>query len=384
MRAWARAALSLRERGGRMTAVPLVGRRGVPSPQRLAWRRGGKGTAWIRPARRLRARGGKVRRRDLSKYPRYWRDIAPPLGGGIPVEDRRLNGWLLVLAAKRIPHVFSPGRRPRLYVPPVCEGVALHEIAAFENERPALLPAPPVHDNAWAVFLLLFALVAWHGLRFGWLHAVLPSPPFPPSASDWPAAFGLDVYRTRALHQWWRAATALFIHSDDGHLAANVGFGLVFLIPLFRRTGAGMGLALTVLSGICGNVGNALFREANVLSLGFSTALFGAVGALCSVTAMDVAVSGGASAANRLVAFAGRIFPSVGAGLALLGLLGGGGEPRTDYAAHIWGFCSGVALGCSAWPLESPARASGHMRVLQTLLFFGVTFCVTVLWWWRV
>lgn len=268
----------------------------------------------------------------------------------------RLNDWLLVLAAKKIPHVFRPaeGNSPRLYVPCLYEGVALHEIRAFERERPLPIFVPPARNNVGGVLLFLLLLAVWHGLRWGWFGIAAPSPPFPAQAGDWAGLFGLDVTRFRVFHEWWRAITALTLHADDNHLFSNMGFGLLFLIPLCRRAGIGLGMALAVLAGITGNVLNALTREGQVVSIGFSTAVFGAVGALCALTAADIfghhlRHSGAGGIPPALVR---RFLAPLAAGLALLGLLGGGGEARTDYAAHIWGFFSGIAVTTAALPLE--------------------------------
>jgi membrane associated rhomboid family serine protease len=47
-----------------------------------------------------------------------------------------------------------------------------------------------------------------------------------------------------------------------------------------------------------------------------------------------------------------RLFFYIAAGLALLGFLGGGAEAQTDYAAHVWGFCAGLALAVPILPLD--------------------------------
>lgn len=325
--------------------------------------------------------------RPGKRPPRYWRSLTPLLSSGTPVPERRLNGWLLVLEAKKIPHLFLPGgARPLLYVPPLFEGVALHEIRAFEAERPVPIFMPPVRNNVAGVLLFLALFVVWHGLRWHWFTFQLPSPPFPAAPGDWSGLFGLDVYRARFLHEWWRAITALTLHADETHLFGNMIFGLFFFIPLCRRAGLGLGIALALTAGILGNAGNALTREAHVISLGFSTALFGAVGSLCALVSADVvghylrfahlnapgqpdASSGGQG--EMLFALVRRLAPPLAAGLALLGLLGGGGEVRTDYAAHIWGFFCGVGCAVAALPVEralfrlKPARQA----VVQALLF---------------
>ena len=324
--------------------------------------------------------------RPGKRPPRYWRSLAPLLSPENPVPERRINGWLLVLEAKKIPHLFLGGVRPFLYVPPLFEGVALHEIRAFEAERPVPIFMPPVRNNVAGVLLFLALFVVWHGLRWHWFAFHLPSPPFPTAAGDWAGLFGLDVYRARVLHEWWRAVTALTLHADETHLFGNMIFGLFFFIPLCRRAGLGLGIALALAAGILGNAGNALTREAHVISLGFSTALFGAVGSLCALVSADVVghylrfahmhtagQSNGSSGGKgeMLFALVRRLAPPLAAGLALLGLLGGGGEIRTDYAAHIWGFFCGVGCAVAALPAERALfrLAPARQAVVQALLF---------------
>ena len=280
------------------------------------------------------------------------------------VTEARINGWLLVLAAKKIPHrLFPQGITSRLYVPPVYEGVALHEIRAFERERPQPVFAPPSRDHAGLILALFLLLAFWHGLRFHWFSFSLPTPPFPALSGDWPARFGLDVVRVRGMGEWWRCVTALTLHADAEHLLGNAVFGMFFFFPLCRRAGIGVGFFLAICAGVLGNGVNALFKEAGVVSIGFSTALFGALGSLCALAALDAVRfqlrergHEGAPRPHPVTRTARRFLFYTGAGLALLGFLGGGAEARTDYAAHIWGFCAGVGLAVLFHPLDLALR----------------------------
>ena len=78
-----------------------------------------------------------------------------------------------------------------------------------------------------------------------------------------------------------------------------------------------------------GYCAEALLRTAPAVSIGFSTALFAAVGAL----------SGLMSLRSRALAV-----PPLAAGAALLAMLGTEGE-NTDYMAHICGLACGTGLG---------------------------------------
>jgi membrane associated rhomboid family serine protease len=340
---------------------------------------------------------GRTGAGQQARPPCYWRSLTPLLASDGSVPERRLNAWLLVLEAKKIPHVFFPNRgHPVLYVPPLYEGVALHEILAFESEQSIPIFAPPVRDNAAGVLFFISLLVIWHGLRWHWFTLQLPSPPFPPAAKDWVELFALDVYRTRTLHEWWRTLTALTLHADTPHLASNAVFGLLFFLLLCRRTGLGLGIALTLAASVLGNVGNAVTREAHVTSLGFSTALFAAIGSLCAFAAADALrhhlrfahtassaeASAGIVTAAALRTLLRRLSLPLASGMALLGILGGGGEARTDYAAHIWGFCSGLLCAVGALPVERALfkLSAAKQMLAQTALFSASLAAVVCAW----
>lgn len=149
-----------------------------------------------------------------------------------------------------------------------------------------------------------------------------------------------DVVRMKAHHEWYRAVTALTLHADSAHILSNVVFGSIFCVLLCRAMGLGVGLLLTVGGGALGNICNALVRQGGHMSLGFSTAVFAAVGAMSG----SIAVRQGRRRGNALIPLA--------AGAAILAMLGAEGE-RTDYAAHVWGLVCGMLLGMPAqWLTE--------------------------------
>jgi len=157
----------------------------------------------------------------------------------------------------------------------------------------------------------------------------------------WPIA---TAGRTDALAivsggEWWRAVTALTLHADVVHLVSNTVAGVGFAIFVARFFGAAAGWLLILLSGVAGNLLNAWihFPEPH-LSIGASTAVFGAVGLLTGV-GMWAAL---AEPRTRLTV--PRWLVPVLGGLTLLGWLGVG-DYRTDVAAHICGFICGVVFG---------------------------------------
>lgn len=287
------------------------------------------------PVRLVRVRPGRAvpLRRRSAGTPDYWRDITFRAPGG-KAGSHRVAQWVLVLVAKGIPHrIIRKGSRERLYVPALLEELARREIVGYEDERllPTSPPPPPQRSNTHFTLFSLLVLIVWHGVRMGWWGYLPPLPDLAPEA--WAKLGTLDVYRVFSRHEWYRTVTALTLHADSQHLFSNVLFGAFFLIPLCRRIGLGAGWLLTLLAGTVGNVLNALSRPAYYSSLGASTAVFGAVGLLSGLLAME---NGGRGRKRMLIPLA--------AGLGLLGMLGSEGE-RTDFGAHLFGLLAGIVLG---------------------------------------
>ena len=137
----------------------------------------------------------------------------------------------------------------------------------------------------------------------------------------------------------WRAVTALTLHDDAAHLLGNAIAGALFLAGVFRAFGAGLGGALALAAGAAGNLANAwIHRGAAHLSIGASTAVFGALGLL----------AGRALLRGRALGARGRrAWTPVAAALALLAMIGTEG-PHVDLWAHACGLAMGVALGVVA------------------------------------
>jgi len=135
--------------------------------------------------------------------------------------------------------------------------------------------------------------------------------------------------------QWWRTITALTLHSDLAHLVGNIVIG--GLVGLFAGQLLGSGLAWfsILIAGAAGNLLNAWIRQPDHTSVGASTAVFAALGIIAAYAWKQ-------RRHIRASKFA-RWAPIVG-GVVLLSLLGTGGT-RTDVAAHVTGFLSGLLLG---------------------------------------
>lgn len=173
---------------------------------------------------------------------------------------------------------------------------------------------------AWAV-----GIIALHFIVTTWL----PNLPWVARGSSNAA---------KVLHgEPWRAVTALTLHASFPHVLSNAVACVLFIGVVARWLGPGLASWLTLLAGAGGNVLNAWFHGARHVSLGASTAIFGAIGIL------------GALQFGRLWSRApsGRAaWPAIAASLALFAMLGTSLE--TDVMAHFTGLVTGLALGLAA------------------------------------
>jgi membrane associated rhomboid family serine protease len=149
---------------------------------------------------------------------------------------------------------------------------------------------------------------------------------------DWKGLGSVNVWAVTH-GEWWRLVTGLSLHSGPSHLIGNMAIGGVFLVMLSRELGSGAAWFLVLGAGALGNGINALVQPPMHTSLGFSTAVFGCLGLLAGIRALE---DSGASLGRQLL--------PLGAGLGLLGMLGAGGE-RTDLGAHLFGFAAGAVMG---------------------------------------
>jgi len=153
--------------------------------------------------------------------------------------------------------------------------------------------------------------------------------------------------------EWYRTATALLLHANPGHLAANMAGLAVFGSAACSMVGIGFGWLLILLAGCGGNFANALLYRTGHLSIGASTAVFGAIGVLAGQQFITK---------YRAPLQRWRAWLPLGGGLALLAMLGS--SPFTDVAAHACGLLVGTVLGALfalvvrhrlRWPMQLSA-----------------------------
>jgi rhomboid protease GluP len=203
---------------------------------------------------------------------------------------------------------------------------ALVGLSAYERENPRELrardePAEPpnlVAGASIAGILLLFFFTT-----------VVGQP-----TSQWFERGSADADRI-LLGELWRTVTSLTLHANLAHALSNAIGITLFLGALSSILGPGLGSALVLLAGAGGNLANALVHGSAHVSVGASTSVFGAVGMLGG---LGLARRGRKKVPRR------RAWVPVAAALALLAMLGAGGE-RVDVMAHLFGFLFGGVLG---------------------------------------
>ena len=139
-----------------------------------------------------------------------------------------------------------------------------------------------------------------------------------------------------------------------------------FGIPILVR---GLVWLLLLTAGAFGNLANAWLQNPAHRAVGASTAIFGAVGMLATIS---------------MVRYRHNLRPRrrwtlpVAAALGLLAMLGAGGE-NTDLGAHLFGFLFGLPLGFGAELLIEKRGRPG--RTWNALLALVAVALVTGAWW---
>lgn len=167
--------------------------------------------------------------------------------------------------------------------------------------------------------------------------------------------------------QWWRLFTAVTIHRDIAHLAANLTTGFLLLGLALGSFGSGVGLLAAYLAGTAGNLAGLLLYGGEHHSLGASGMIFGALGLIsgqmagllrAGFNARQVAIRSGLSGFLLLVLF--------------------GLNPESDVVAHLGGFFAGVLFG--ALLAQWPKRLAGS-SLANRLAEFLCAGLVILTWW---
>jgi rhomboid protease GluP len=243
---------------------------------------------------------------------------------------RECDERLLVLTAVGVEGFITPGEGEfLLQVAAADAGYALQHLLQYEaeNRAPPPPPPPPVYGHAW-VGCLAYALVLL-GVAWALSNGLVRLDAFDMGE--------LDAARIQA-GEWWRAWTALTLHLDGPHLAANLGAGVWFGYLAGRQMGSGTAWLLTVTGAAIANLLEGLLGPPEHRAVGASTAVFSALGAMSAYSWRERF-----ALPQR---WARRWGPLV-AGVILLGWTGSAGE-GTDVVAHLAGFAVGALLGATA------------------------------------
>ena len=248
----------------------------------------------------------------------------------VAMTQQRADEWAVVLAAADIPHWLRRRIDGWAVIVPVDDAdAALEALDAYDRENPGhaadradAAPSRPFTLIGLYVALLLVALFAITGARAG--------------RSEWFERGSADAARIMG-GEWWRTVTALTLHADAPHAFGNALAAALLVTAVCQEVGPGVGLWLLLLAGAAGNALTAAVHGAGHISVGASTAIFGASGILGALRV----VTPGRAGSRR-----GKWWVVVAASLALLALLGAG--PDADLLAHLFGLAVGGVLGLLA------------------------------------
>ena len=221
-------------------------------------------------------------------------------------------------------------------------GYAARHLLQYEAENRPPPPAPPpprVYGYAWVGCAAYVAMLL--GVAFVLSNGLVRLDAFDLGE--------LDAGRVQA-GQWWRAWTALTLHLDGPHLAANLTAGVWFGYLAARQMGSGTAWLLIVTGAAAANLLEGLLGPAEHRAVGASTAVFSALGAMSAYSWRERF-----ALPQR---WARRWGPLV-AGVILLGWTGSAGE-GTDVVAHLAGFAMGALLGATA-ALPRPKQWLDHV-----------------------
>ncbi len=245
----------------------------------------------------------------------------------VTVHRHLAEEWELVLIAQGL----SPRLRltPDGYALSVAEtevARALASLSAYDRENPgkqAERGEPMESGSLVAGVAVGLTLLIFYSITVQW-----------PAALPWFARGAADAAPILQ-GELWRTVTALTLHADFAHVLSNAVAAALFLSAVSSLMGAGLGGALVLLAGAGGNLANAFVHGSPHVSVGASTAVFGAVGLLGSL---------GLTRRRRSPISRWRAWLPVAAALALLGMLGSNGQ-RVDIWAHLFGLLAGGVLG---------------------------------------
>ena len=274
---------------------------------------------------------------------------------------RECDEQALVLDALGIPHLIAdgPGNASLLMVPAVHAARARQELALYaaENRGRPQRPALTLHGYGFPgvtgyILVLLTAFLVQERVAFG---------------VDWLGAGSLQGAAFRG-GEWWRVFTALTLHGDAGHLAANLFFGAFFGAFAGQFLGSGVAWATILLAAGAGNALDLYLLPVSHRAIGASTAVFAALGLIAALMWRGHS--------RHTTTWARRYAPLIGASVLLAYI--GTGDAQTDAVAHLTGFVMGIFAG-AAYDLRRPRWLQS--RRVQAAAGCGALALLAACWW---
>jgi membrane associated rhomboid family serine protease len=177
---------------------------------------------------------------------------------------------------------------------------------------------------------------------------------------------GLLDNRRAAEGQWWRVFTAITLHENLPHLAANAVTGFLLLGLAMARYGPGVAMLAAFLAGAAGNWASLMVHSEASQSLGASGMVTGALG-LISVQSFSLW--------RKYPDARGLIMRGAAAGFLILVLIGF--SEGSDIVAHIGGFFAGAAIGLALNAARPAVWQGGWVNVGAALALAAL---VTAAW----
>lgn len=237
---------------------------------------------------------------------------------------------------------------------------AIDELRAFTEENRDWPPLPnyarPVQrsDNP-PTLLMMGSLILFYTVTGPWL-----------PTNSWFQAGAIDSTAIVHGHNWWRLFTALTLHADQVHLVGNCVIGGFMVHLLSTTTGYGTAWLGLILAAGFGNWLNVVLREGPHYAVGFSTAVFAAIGIMC-----------GLQMGSSRFSILKQLLLSLGAGTGLLAMLGSEGK-QTDLGAHFFGLGCGIIFGMLI-KLSTLDQQTGNTK-LQHSLYLVSLFLIIGSW----
>jgi membrane associated rhomboid family serine protease len=241
-----------------------------------------------------------------------------------------LQEWALVLASQKIPYSItqSPEGPWVLEVEKYASRIAAEQLRLYREENPERAhhaPLPILRVSLQPLWVLLIPVICTLLQFLG-----LP----------WMENAGIADSAKIVAGEWWRIFTAQTLHAGAYHLASNLVSGFLVLSLLAARLPLTRIVPWLVLAAGAANLETAFLVGAEYRSLGFSTFVFAALGALGTIETRMHRVHGHGMGGLM------RRFTPWFAVLTIAVFTGIGDETsHTDIFGHFFGLAMGILAG---------------------------------------